>query len=220
MIPGVDLIEFIKWGGVLAVAIVIFAETGLLVGFFLPGDSLLFTAGFLTYAGILPVNIHLLVVILFIAAICGNSFGYMLGRRLGPHVFNKPDSRFFKKEYVKEAHMFYEKHGPKTIILAQFVPVVRTFTPVVAGVAKMRYVSFLIYNIIGAVFWAVGVTYLGYFLGSWFKSMGIQIDTILLPIVIVIVLLSVLPAAIHILRDRKRRHAFWNGLTSFFSSKR
>src|SRR5687768_1811191 len=127
MIPGVDLIDFIKWGGVLAVALVIFAESGLLIGFFLPGDSLLFTAGFLTYAGYLPINIHLLVAILFAAAVAGDSVGYTFGRKLGPSLFKKPDARLFKQEYIQRANTFYEKHGGKTIVIARFIPIIRTF---------------------------------------------------------------------------------------------
>ena len=211
MIPGVDLIEFIKWGGVLAVALVVFAESGLLIGFFLPGDSLLFTAGFLTYAGYLPVNIHLLVLILFIAAVTGDSVGYTFGRKLGPKVFKKPDARLFKQEYVQQAQTFYEKHGGKTIILARFVPIVRTFAPIVAGTARMDYRKFLLFNIIGAFLWAAGVTYAGYFLGRWFEHMGWEIDHILLPIIAGIILISILPPAIHVFKDKKQRQALWNG---------
>jgi len=210
MIPGVDLIDFIQWGGVLAIALVIFAESGLLIGFFLPGDSLLFTAGFLTYTGLLHINIHLLVAILFIAAIAGDNVGYTFGRRLGPRIFNKPDARLFKQSYVVQAQKFYDKHGGKTILLARFVPIVRTFAPLVAGVAKMKYRSFLMFNLAGALLWAAGVTYAGYGLGKWFEQMGWKIDTILLPVVFIIILLSILPPSIHILRDKKRRTILWS----------
>ena len=218
MIPGVDLIEFIKWGGVLAVALVIFAESGLLIGFFLPGDSLLFTAGFLTYAGYLPINIHLLVAILFAAAVAGDSVGYTFGRKLGPKLFNKPDARLFKQEYVEKAKDFYDKHGSKTIVIARFIPIVRTFAPIVAGAAGMEYRRFVVFNIIGGFIWAVGITYAGFFLGKWFEYAGIEIDTILLPIIMVIILLSVLPPAIHILKDKKQRTALWNGTKRQFIS--
>ena len=207
MIPGVDLIEFIKWASILGVALIVFAESGLLVGFFLPGDSLLFTTGFLIHAGLLPFNIHLAVLIIFIAAVIGESVGYTFGRRLGPHVLKKPDARLFKQEYVQRAQEFYEKHGPVTIIIARFVPIVRTFAPIVAGVGKMDYRRFLAYNIIGGVLWAAGVTYLGYFLGAWFEHMGLEIDHVLLPIIAAIVIISVLPPAIHILKEKKNRDA-------------
>lgn len=210
MIPGFELIEFIKLVGVLGVALIVFAESGLLIGFFLPGDSLLFTTGFLAHAGFIPMNIHVLVAILFVAAVAGDSVGYAFGRRAGPHIFTKPDARLFKQKYVEEAHAFYEKHGKKTIVIARFVPIVRTFAPIVAGVANMNYRTFIAFNIIGAFFWAAGVTYAGYFAGAWFESMGIEIDHVLLPIIAGIVLLSILPPAIHILKDGQRRHAIWH----------
>lgn len=211
MIPGVDLIDFIKWAGVLGIALVIFAESGLLIGFFLPGDSLLFTAGFLVYSGFLDVNIHALVAILFVAAVVGDSVGYSFGRKFGPSVFKRPDSLLFRQENILKAQHFYEKHGGKTIIIARFIPIVRTFAPVVAGVGKMEYKRFLGFNLIGGLLWAAGVTYLGYFVGVQFEKAGIEIDTVLLPIIMVIILLSVLPPAIHILKDKEQRIALWNG---------
>jgi membrane-associated protein len=212
MIPGVDLIDFIKWAGILGVAIVIFAESGLLIGFFLPGDSLLFTAGFLVNAGFFTINIHVLVLLLFIAAVIGDSVGYTFGRKLGPHVFTRPNSLLFRQENIKKAQHFYEKHGGKTIIIARFIPVIRTFAPVVAGVGKMEYKHFLGYNLIGGFLWAAGITYLGYFVGAWFTRAGIDIDQVLLPIIAGIIILSVLPPAIHILKDKKQRTAIWNGM--------
>ncbi len=209
MIPGVDLIDFIKWAGVAGIALVVFAESGLLIGFFLPGDSLLFTAGFLVYTGFLDVNIHLLVAILFVAAVVGDSVGYSFGRKFGPSVFKRQDSLLFRQENIQKAQHFYEKHGGKTIIIARFIPIVRTFAPVVAGVGKMEYKKFLSFNVIGAVLWAAGVTYLGYFVGAQFEKAGIEIDTVLIPIILVIVLLSVLPPAIHILKDKKQRDAIF-----------
>lgn len=218
MIPGVDLIDFIKFVGVIGIALVIFAESGLLIGFFLPGDSLLFTAGFLTYTGFLNVNIHLLVLILFIAAVVGDSVGYTFGRKVGPRVFTRPNSLLFKQENVQKAQDFYEKYGGKTIIIARFIPIVRTFAPVVAGVAKMEYKRFLMFNLIGGFLWAAGVTYLGYFTGDWFTKAGIEIDTILLPVIFVIIVISVLPPAIHILKDKKQRTALWNGTKRQFAT--
>lgn len=211
VIPGIELIDLIKLVGVLGVALIIFAESGLLIGFFLPGDSLLFTAGFLTYSGFLPVNIHLLVLILFVAAVAGDSVGYLFGRKAGPRIFSKPDARLFKQEYIKNAQEFYERHGGKAIIIARFVPVVRTFAPIVAGVANMPYRRFLMFNIIGAFLWACGVTYAGYYLGAWFEHMGWEIDHILLPIIAIILFLSIAPPAIHILKDKQRRTAIWQG---------
>ena len=211
MIPGVDLIDFIKWAGVFGIALVIFAESGLLIGFFLPGDSLLFTAGFLVYSGFLDVNIHALVIILFLAAVIGDSVGYSFGRKFGPSVFKRPDSLLFRQENIQKAQHFYEKHGGKTIIIARFIPIVRTFAPVVAGVGQMEYKRFLGFNLIGGFLWAAGVTYLGYFVGVQFEKAGIEIDTVLLPIIAGIIFISVLPPAIHILKDKKQRDAIWNG---------
>jgi membrane-associated protein len=211
MIPGVDLIDFIKWAGIFGIALVVFAESGLLIGFFLPGDSLLFTAGFLVHSGFFTINIHLLVLILFIAAVIGDSVGYTFGRKLGPHVFTRPNSLLFKQENVLKAQHFYEKYGGKTIIIARFIPIVRTFAPVVAGVAKMDYRKFLTYNLIGGFLWAAGVTYLGYFVGKELTKAGIEIDHVLLPIIAIIIVISVLPPAIHLLKDKKQRIAIWNG---------
>lgn len=211
MIPGIDLIDFIKYVSVLGVALVIFAESGLLIGFFLPGDSLLFTAGFLTQAGFLHININLLVLTLFVAAALGDSVGYMFGKRVGPRVFQRENSLIFRQENVHRAQAFYEKHGGKTIIIARFIPIIRTFAPIVAGVAEMKYKTFLIFNLTGAFLWTAGITYLGFFAGKWFRQIGIDIDTVILPIVLLIVFFSVLPPAIHILKDKKQRNALWNG---------
>lgn len=218
MIPGVDLLEFIKYVSIIGVAAVVFAESGLLIGFFLPGDSLLFATGFLIQTGLLSVNIHLAVLIIFIAAVLGDSVGYSFGRNIGPRIFKRPDAKLFKQEYIKRAQEFYEKHGGKTIIIARFVPIVRTFAPVVAGASKMNYRRFLTFNVIGGFLWAVGITYTGYFLGHLFESMGIDIDHILLPLIAVIILISVLPPALHILKDKKNRDALWSGTKRQFSS--
>lgn len=218
MIPGIDLLEFIKWASIIGVAAVVFAESGLLIGFFLPGDSLLFATGFLIHAGVLNVNIHLAVLIIFIAAVLGDSVGYTFGRRIGPRIFNRKDARLFKQEYVQNAQTFYEKHGGKTIIIARFVPIVRTFAPVVAGAGKMHYKRFLAFNIIGALLWAAGVTYAGYFLGGLFKSMGLEIDQILLPLIAIVILISVLPPAIHIFKDKKNRDVFFEATKRQFAS--
>lgn len=224
MIPGVDLIDFIVAASIIGVAGVVFAESGLLIGFFLPGDSLLFTTGFLIHSGLLPVNIHLAVLIIFIAAVLGDSVGYWFGRKAGPRIFKKPDARLFKQEYVQRAQIFYEKHGGKTIILARFVPIVRTFAPIVAGTSRMNYKRFLTFNIVGAFLWAAGITYIGYGLGDIFERMGIEIDHVLLPMIALIIFISVLPAVIHLIRDKQLRTSLWEGtkreLRSIFSRKK
>lgn len=224
MIPGIDLIDFIVAASIIGVAVVVFAETGLLIGFFLPGDSLLFTTGFLIHSGLLPVNIHLAVFIIFLAAVLGDSVGYWFGRKAGPRIFKKPDARLFKQEYVQQAQAFYEKHGGKTIILARFIPIIRTFAPIVAGAGRMHYRRFLSFNIVGGLLWAAGVTYIGYGLGSVFESAGIDIDYVLLPIIVLIIFISILPGIIHLIRDRKLRTDLWNGtkreLKSIFASRK
>jgi|SoiMethySBSTD1v2_1073268.scaffolds.fasta_scaffold07210_10 membrane-associated protein len=186
---------------------VIFAESGLLIGFFLPGDSLLFTAGFLASA---PASVdealHLpllpLLVGCFVAAVAGDQIGYLFGRRVGPAIFRRPDSRFFKQDNVDKAQGFFDKYGAKTIVLARFVPVVRTFAPIVAGVSKMHYRTFVTFNIIGGAMWAVGVTLLGYFLG--------QIDVIeqnLEIAILAVVAISVTPIVLELLKARREKRS-------------
>ena len=218
MIPGVDLVTLISIVGILGVMFIVFAESGLLIGFFLPGDSLLFTTGFLINAGIIDINIHLAVFLVFIAAVLGDTVGYLFGRKAGPRLFRRPDARLFKQAYIQRAQDFYDKNGGKTIILARFIPIVRTFAPVVAGAAHMKYKTFLTYNLIGGLLWAAGVTYAGFFIGKWLHSMGVEIDAILLPIVAGIIIISVLPAAIHILKEKSSRDALWNGTKREISS--
>lgn len=197
------LLEFITHLGWLAILVVIFAESGLLIGFFLPGDSLLFTAGFLTQQNILPINIHLFVALLFVAAVLGDSTGYAFGHKVGRRLFHKKDSRFFHKDNLTRAENFYEKYGPKTIIIARFVPVVRTFAPIVAGIGKMSYARFLSYNLIGGFLWVTIFTYLGYYAGGFIKSVGINIEVAAL----IIVALSLAPAVYHILKEPDGRAA-------------
>ncbi len=214
MIPGFDFIQFAQSTGPLVVllvaAIIIFSESGLLIGFFLPGDSLLFTLGFLIQNNTLDISIHLAVIVLFIAAMAGDNVGYTFGRKIGPRLFKRPNSLLFRQENIAKAQEFYEKHGAKTIVLARFVPVIRTFAPLIAGVAKMNYRTFFTFNIIGAALWAAGITYLGYFLGQLLHSIGIEIDTIILPIIVAVLIISVAPAAYHLLKDKKQRQAIWN----------
>ncbi len=215
-IPGFDLVDIIINLGLLAVLFVIFAESGLLIGFFLPGDSLLFTVGAFYSIGLLPgslpINIHAFVFMLFIAAVLGDSVGYWFGKKTGPRIFNKPDAKLFRQSHIQKAQDFYEKHGGKTIIIARFVPIVRTFAPIVAGVGKMEYKNFLGFNIIGGFLWTFGITYLGFFAGHAFQAAGIDVDSVLLPIIALIILLSIAPPAIHILKNKKNRDALWSGI--------
>ncbi|MDN5755663.1 MAG: VTT domain-containing protein [Arthrobacter sp.] len=183
---------------ILLVCGIVFAETGLLVGFFLPGDSMLFTAGLLVATGAIDVNLWFFAGCVFIAAFAGDQTGYLIGHKAGPSVFNKPDSRFFRKEYVDKAHEFFERFGGRAVILARFVPIVRTFVPVIAGVAKMHYRTFIAFNLVGALLWGVGVTLLGHWLGQY-TWVGNNIDIIF----VAIVLLSVVPIAVELIKARK-----------------
>lgn len=194
-----DLIPLIKAAGYAGLFGIIFAESGLFIGFFLPGDSLLFTAGFLASQGFL--NVYILAPLLFVAAVAGDSTGYAFGYRVGPKIFKKEESLFFKKDNLLKAQEFFAKHGGKTIILARFVPIVRTFAPILAGVGKMHYRTFLAYNLIGGLLWAVGLTFLGYFLGRTIPN----VDKYLLPIILGIIFLSFLPTIIHLWRDETVR---------------
>jgi membrane-associated protein len=197
--------DLLRRGGLALLALIVFAESGLLVGFFLPGDSLLFISGFLSSdAGnhVLPA-LPFVLLVAFGAAVVGDQVGYLFGRKVGPSLFARTDSRIFRQDHVRKAHAFFERHGAKTIVLARFVPIVRTFAPIVAGVSDMPYRTFVTYNVIGGLLWAVGVTTLGYFLG--------QVDAVKDNIEIALVLLvalSLLPVAIELLRHRRQaRHA-------------
>ncbi|MSU45461.1 MAG: DedA family protein [Candidatus Zambryskibacteria bacterium] len=194
-----DPMFLIKTLGMLGIFAIVFAESGLFFGFFLPGDSLLFTAGFLASQGYL--NLTILIVGCALCAIAGDSVGYTFGRKVGPALFSKEDSKFFHKDHVILAEQFYEKHGRKTIILARFVPIVRTFAPIIAGVGKMNYRSFLLFNIIGGILWTVGLTLLGYLLGNVIPDA----DRYLLPIIGVIFVISILPIIVELIRSRKKK---------------
>ena len=194
-----DLIDKV---GLVGIWLIVFAESGLLIGFFLPGDSLLFTAGFFASApssipSELHLNLPLLLVGSFVAAVAGDQVGYLFGHRVGETLLERPDSRFFKRRHVEKAQRFFDKHGPKTIVLARFVPIVRTFAPIVAGMSSMRYRTFVIYNVVGGALWAIGVTLLGYFLGQ-----VAVVEENLEIAVLVIVAISFLPVAIELLRAR------------------
>ncbi|HEX2621812.1 MAG TPA: VTT domain-containing protein [Phototrophicaceae bacterium] len=191
--------QLIQSVGYLGIFAIVFAESGLFIGFFLPGDSLLFTAGFLASQGLL--SLPVLMVLCSVAAITGDSVGYTFGRRVGRPLFDREDSMFFKKKHLIKAEEFYEKHGSKTIILARFMPIVRTFAPIVAGIAQMEYRRFVTFNIVGGLLWACGVTGAGYVLGERIPD----VDKYLLPIIAVILIVSVLPTAIHLWRDEEIR---------------
>ena len=194
-----DLISLIKTVGYLGLFGIIFAESGLFVGFFLPGDSLLFTAGFLASQGFL--NIWLLLAIVFIGAVLGDNFGYAFGRKVGPMIFKREDSLLFHKKNLEKANAFYEKYGKKTIVLARFLPGIRTFAPILAGVGRMNYSTFFSYNLIGGFLWGIGLPLLGFYLGNTVPN----IDKYLVPIILAIIFLSILPTAIHILKDPEHR---------------
>lgn len=179
---------------------IVFVETGLLVGFFLPGDSMLFTAGLLVATGALDISLPLFAILIFIAAFAGDQAGYLIGRKAGPAIFKREDSRFFKREYVEKANEFFERFGGRAVLLARFVPIVRTFVPVIAGVAHMKYRVFAMYNLVGALLWGVGVTMLGFWLGQY-AWVGKNIDVIFVGIV----LLSVIPIGLELLKASKSK---------------
>lgn len=209
-----DLQSILPTIGYLGIFIVVFAESGLFIGFFLPGDSLLFTAGFLASTNIF--NIWILVPLCFIAAVLGDSVGYAFGHKVGRRLFHKKESLLFHKDNLEKAERFYEKHGKKTIILARFMPIVRTFAPIVAGIGRMQYRTFLLYNVIGGVLWGVGLCLAGYFLGKTIPN----VDRYLLPIIGLIIVLSVAPSAYHVLKDKKARSQILVFLQKPFTKKK
>lgn len=204
------LLNFITGLGVIAVLFVIYAESGLLIGFLFPGDSLLFTAGFLVQQGIGSfgsISIHLFAFLLFLSALLGQQTGYFFGKKVGRKLFDRPNSRFFRKENLVRTEQFYEKYGPIAIVLACFVPIVRTFVPIVAGVSKMTYRQFLPYNIVGAFLWTYGFTYLGYYAGKVLHDMGINVEIAAL----IIIFLSITPMLWHALHTKEKRANLWAG---------
>ncbi|MCC6846850.1 MAG: VTT domain-containing protein [Deltaproteobacteria bacterium] len=196
-----DVEGIIRWGGMAMLIAIVFAETGLLIGFFLPGDSLLVTAGVFAAAGHLDIWTLLLAV--SAAAVIGDQLGYFIGVRTGPRIFAREDSLLFKRAHLMRAHAFYEKHGGKTIILARFVPIVRTFAPVVAGVAEMEYRRFVTYNVVGGILWVWSMALLGYSLGRVVPDIDRQIHLV----IIVVVVLSILPGVIEVWRARREGSA-------------
>lgn len=207
LLDALDPEKILRTGGYLLLFAIVFAESGLLIGFFLPGDSLLFVAGMAaagTLAGVGSGAIHLNIWIVlpgvFLAAVAGDQVGYMFGFRAGPALFRRRDSRFFRHEHLEKAETFFEHHGPRAIVLARFVPIVRTFCPIVAGAGRMHYPHFARYNIVGGFLWAIGVTSLGYFLGN-IALVHDHVEFALLAVVAI----SLLPIAIELVRSRLRR---------------
>lgn len=200
LVLGVSLspTDLIQTFGTIGLIAIIFAESGLLVGFFLPGDSLLFTAGLLASQG--KLNMAVILIGCFVAAVAGDQVGYMFGAKVGPALFRRPDSRLFKQDNVERAEQFFEHHGSKTIVLARFVPIVRTFAPIVAGVSRMRYRTFALFNLLGGFLWTIGVSTLGYALGETVPN----IDRYLLPAVALIILLSLVPVFVEYRRHKRR----------------
>jgi membrane-associated protein len=193
--------KMIAWGGYVVLFAIIFAETGLLVGFFLPGDSLLVTAGLLASTDAFGLDIVMLNALLIPAAIIGDAVGYSIGYRSGQRLLTRPDSRFFKREHLEKTQAFYDKHGGKTIVLARFVPLIRTFAPVVAGLARMPYRNFAVFNVFGGIFWISSTTLLGYFLGRSIPN----IERYIHYVIGIVIFLSILPIIIEFIKHRIAR---------------
>jgi membrane-associated protein len=194
-----DLISLIGAIGSIGIIAIVFAESGLFFGFFLPGDSLLFTAGLLAASSVLPFTT--LLIALPVAAILGDSVGYWFGKKVGPALFKREESRFFKPKHVEDAHRFFLRHGKKALVLARFMPIFRTFVPIIAGVAKMPYPDFISYNIIGGIAWSLSMFLLGYFAGNVIPNP----ERFLYPVVLVIIIISFLPVAYEYLKAKKEK---------------
>ena len=195
-LPSVE--EIVAWGGYVGLFAIIFSETGLLIGFFLPGDSLLVTAGLLIASEKVPLDVFWLITLLCVAAVTGDAVGYSIGLRAGHALYNRPQSRFFKRDHLIKTREFYERYGGVTIILARFMPFARTFAPVVAGVAEMKYRRFAMFNITGGVGWITSITLLGYYLGRTIPGIGKNIEYV----IALVVFLSILPMLIKLLQHR------------------
>ena len=189
----------IEWGGLFLVCTIVFVETGLFAGFFLPGDSLLVTAGIFAAAGHL--RLIWLITLVPLCAVAGDQLGYLVGWRAGKALYHRPDSRFFKKRHLEEAHRFYEKHGVKAIILARFIPIARTFCPPVAGAARMVYRKFFAFDVCGGFLWVLTTVLGGYFLGSVVPNVSHEINWV----IAVVIVVSLIPPAIHMLRQRRTK---------------
>jgi membrane-associated protein len=201
--------KIILSGGLIAIGATVFAESGLLIGIFLPGDTLLLGAGILASQGTLP--LLPLIVIIIVSAVLGDNVGYSIGRRSGPRLFRKKDGVVFRQEYIQKAEKFYEKHGGKTIIIARFVPIVRTFAPLVAGVGKMPRRRFFMFNVVGGVLWGGGVTLLGYWLGSSIPGL----DKYIALTIVLVTIATFGSAAIHVFKDERARRAVLNWAKRF-----
>ncbi|HVX41993.1 MAG TPA: VTT domain-containing protein [Gemmatimonadaceae bacterium] len=201
-----DVRALISWGGYVGLTAIIFAETGLLIGFFLPGDSLLVTAGLLAGTSGL-FNVYWLGILLSVASILGNTSGYAIGRATGPRLFSRENSLLFNKKHLIRAHEFYERHGGATVIIARFMPIVRTFVPVVAGMAQMSYRRYTLYNVIGGLGWIWGMLFIGYFLGRYIPGVDRHIDSV----IVLVILVSFLPGIIGWLKNRTRTSAASRG---------
>ncbi|MGH7616056.1 MAG: VTT domain-containing protein, partial [Gemmatimonadaceae bacterium] len=193
-----DVRGLVAWGGYVGLSVIIFAETGLLIGFFLPGDSLLVTAGLL--AGTMGVfNVYWLGLLLTVASVLGNTSGYAIGKAAGPRLFSRENSLLFNKKHLYRAHEFYERHGGKTIVIARFMPIVRTFVPVVAGMGQMDYARYTMFNVVGGVAWIWSMLFIGYFLGRYIPGVDQHVETV----IIVVIFLSLLPGIISWLKARR-----------------
>ena len=190
--------DLIRWGGYVVLVAIVFVETGLLIGFFLPGDSLLITAGLVAATGTL--NIWWLNLLLIVAAVVGDSVGYTIGWRAGPRLFTRPKSLLFNPRHVERTRAFYARHGAKTIVIARFVPIVRTFAPVVAGVGQMEYRRFIFYNVAGGIGWVTSMTWAGYLLGQTVPNISEHIHVV----VLIVIVLSLIPIVVEVVRERRR----------------
>lgn len=211
----IDIAILLETGGIIAIAGTIFAETGLLIGFFLPGDTLLFAAGFFAAQGKISLIGSLLAI--FLGSIFGNMLGYEIGRRSGPKIFTKEDTLLLTPQTIESAQKFYEKHGGKTILLARFIPIVRTLAPLMAGIGKMQYQTFLFYNIVGAFIWTISVTMIGYLAGR-LVGQYFDIDKYLLPVILLATLLTFGASFLHILKSEQQRKIFFNKIKLFFKN--
>lgn len=201
-----DIEQIVSAGGILLISLIVFAESGLLIGFFLPGDTLLFGAGLAASQG--RFSVLALMACVIAAAIIGDNVGYTIGRRAGPRIFKKKDGILFRQEYIQKSEAFYEKHGGKTIILARFTPIVRTFAPVVAGASKMPRERFMLFNVVGGILWGGGMSLLGYFVGGRIPGLDHYIEKVIIGVMV----LSIALAFGHLLKDPKTRSMMWHGI--------
>lgn len=207
----IDVHYLVSTFGYPGLVAVIFAETGLFLGFFLPGDSLLITAGIFAAKG--DLNIVLLICLLFVTCVLGNMTGYVFGRKVGRRLFVREDSVLFHKKHLKSAHAFYEKHGGQAIILARFVPIIRTFAPIVAGIGDMSFGTFMLYNLIGGFLWTVGITLIGFFVGQLIPDKYFE------PIILIVIFVSLLPAFYEALKTKEKRDNAKKAIRNMFSKK-